>query len=86
MRAGRSTTVAAVAGALAAPAAEAADTGIFRKAGTSTCSTVRIVDADSAGHLRTTVTANADGHWRWTFGETATTGGASAAGDYVDVR
>ncbi|MFC9288676.1 hypothetical protein [Streptomyces sp. NPDC057052] len=58
----------------------------FRKAGTSTCSTVRIVNADSAGHLRTTVTANADGYWRWTFGETATTGGASAAGDYVDAR
>ncbi|MFH9860070.1 hypothetical protein [Streptomyces sp. NPDC017202] len=58
----------------------------FRKAGTSTCSTVRIVDADSAGYLRTTVTANADGYRRWTFGETATTGGASAAGDYVDVR
>lgn len=58
----------------------------FRKAGTSTYSTVRIVNADSTGALRTTVTANADGYWRWTFGETATTGGASAAGDYVDVR
>jgi hypothetical protein len=58
----------------------------FRKAGTSTYTTVRTVNADSAGYLRTTVTANADGYWRWTFGETATTGGASAAGDYVDVR
>ncbi|MFJ9735855.1 hypothetical protein ACIRUL_31660 [Streptomyces sp. NPDC101171] len=58
----------------------------FRKAGTSTYSTVKIVQADSAGYLRTTVTAAADGYWRWTYGETSTTGGATAAGDYVDVR
>ncbi|MFG2264683.1 hypothetical protein [Streptomyces sp. NPDC048720] len=58
----------------------------FRKAGTSTYSTVKIVQADSAGYLKTTVTAAADGYWRWTYGETSTTGGATAAGDYVDVR
>ncbi|MQY38180.1 hypothetical protein SRB17_61890 [Streptomyces sp. RB17] len=57
----------------------------FRKAGTSAYSTVKIVPADSAGYLRTTVTASADGYWRWTFGDTTTTSGASAAGDYVDV-
>ncbi|WP_433451144.1 hypothetical protein ACQPXS_22815 [Streptomyces sp. CA-142005] len=57
----------------------------FRKAGTSTYSTVKIVSADSAGYLKTTVTAAADGYWRWTFGETSTTSGATAAGDYVDV-
>ncbi|MET7287733.1 hypothetical protein [Streptomyces sp. NPDC005573] len=58
----------------------------FRKAGTSTYSTVKTVSADSAGALRTTVTAAAAGYWRWTFGETSTTGGATAAGDYVDVK
>ncbi|MGW0627947.1 hypothetical protein [Streptomyces sp. NPDC002758] len=58
----------------------------FRKAGTSTYSTVKIVSADSAGYLKTTVTAASDGYWRWTFSETATTGGATAAGDYVDVK
>ncbi|WP_330458554.1 hypothetical protein [Streptomyces sp. NBC_00820] len=58
----------------------------FRKAGTSTCSTVKTVSADSAGSLKTTVTAAADGYLRWTFGETSTTGGATAAGDYVDVK
>ncbi len=42
--------------------------------------------ADSAGNLRTTVTASADGTWRWTFGETSTTGGATSTGDYVDVK
>ncbi|WP_217237001.1 hypothetical protein [Streptomyces sp. AC555_RSS877] len=58
----------------------------FRRAGTTTYTTVKIVKADSAGALKTTVTAATDGYWRWTFGETSTTGGATAAGDYVDVR
>ncbi|WP_320778857.1 hypothetical protein [Streptomyces sp. CRN 30] len=58
----------------------------FRKAGTSTYSTVKTVRANSSGALKTTVKASVDGYWRWTFGETATTGGATAAGDYVDVK
>ncbi|MFK0116680.1 hypothetical protein [Streptomyces sp. NPDC090994] len=58
----------------------------FRKAGTSTYATVKTVRANSAGDLRTTVKASTDGYWRWTFGETSTTGGATAAGDYVDVK
>ncbi|MBC2904099.1 hypothetical protein [Streptomyces cupreus] len=57
----------------------------FRKAGTSTYSTVKIVQANSTGDLKTTVTASADGYWRWTFSETSTTGGATAKGDYLDV-
>ncbi|MFB6714537.1 MULTISPECIES: hypothetical protein [unclassified Streptomyces] len=58
----------------------------FRKAGTSTYNTVKIVKASSTGSLKTTATASVDGYWRWTFGETDTTGGATAAGDYVDVK
>ena len=58
----------------------------FRKAGSSTYTTVKIVKSDSAGNLKTTVTASADGTRRWTFGETSTTGGATSTGDYVDVR
>ncbi|CAL9520938.1 hypothetical protein [Streptomyces sp. Tu 3180] len=58
----------------------------FRKAGTSTYTTVKTVRASSTGALRTTVTAAADGYWRWTFSETSTTGGATAKGDYVDVK
>ncbi|WP_223188963.1 hypothetical protein [Streptomyces sp. TRM68416] len=57
----------------------------FRQAGTRTYKTVKYVRASSAGYLKTTVTASADGYWRWAFGETATTGGAKAKGDYVDV-
>ncbi|GAA2548701.1 MULTISPECIES: hypothetical protein [Streptomyces] len=58
----------------------------FRKAGTSTYTTVKTVRANSTGALKTTVTATTDGYWRWTFGETSTTGGATAKGDYVDVK
>ncbi|MEU7471364.1 hypothetical protein AB0A94_23055 [Streptomyces sp. NPDC044984] len=58
----------------------------FRKAGTSTYTTVKTARANSTGSLKTTVTATTDGYWRWTFGETSTTGGATAAGDYVDVK
>ncbi|GAB3182897.1 hypothetical protein [Streptomyces incanus] len=58
----------------------------FRKAGTSTYTTVKTVRANSTGALKTTVKATTDGYWRWTFGETSTTGGATAAGDYVDVK
>ncbi|WP_406437349.1 hypothetical protein OHB00_23690 [Streptomyces sp. NBC_00631] len=57
----------------------------FRKKGSSTYTTLKTVRADSAGALKTTVKASVDGYYRWTFGATATTGGATAAGDYVDV-
>ena len=58
----------------------------FRKAGTSTYKTIKIVKANSTGALKTTTTASTSGYWRWTFGETSTTGGATAAGDYVAVK
>ncbi|MFE9398446.1 DUF5707 domain-containing protein [Streptomyces flavidovirens] len=58
----------------------------FRKAGTTTYSTVKTVNTDSTGNLKTTVTAASDGYWRWSFAGTSTTPAVSAAGDYVDVR
>ncbi|WP_225840008.1 calcium-binding protein [Streptomyces sp. NK08204] len=57
----------------------------FRKAGTSTYSTVKTVTSGTGGALTTTVTASADGYWRWSFAGTSTTGSAKASGDYVDV-
>ncbi|MFD8735684.1 hypothetical protein ACFV06_12235 [Streptomyces sp. NPDC059618] len=57
----------------------------FRPKGSSTYSTVKSVTSSATGALRTTVTANADGYWRWVFGGTSTTGSATATGDYVDV-
>lgn len=39
----------------------------FKKSGSSTYTTVKTVSTDSSGKLRTTVTANATGTWRWKF-------------------
>lgn len=58
----------------------------FRKAGTSTYTTVKTVTSSSTGSLKTSVTASADGYWRYSFAGTSTTPAVSAAGDYVDVR
>jgi len=57
----------------------------FRKAGTTTYSTVKTVTSGVGGALTTTATASVDGYWRWSFAGTSTTGTANAAGDYVDV-
>ncbi|MGW0629689.1 calcium-binding protein [Streptomyces sp. NPDC002758] len=58
----------------------------FRKAGTSTYSTVKTVYTDSSGNLKTTVTASADGYWRYYFPGTTTTAAAKATGDFLDVK
>ncbi|MGW0546100.1 calcium-binding protein [Streptomyces altiplanensis] len=58
----------------------------FRKAGTSTYTTVKTVTSNSTGDLKTTVTAASDGYWRYSFAGTSTTPAVSAAGDYLDVR
>jgi len=44
------------------------------------------VASGTAGALSTTVKASADGTYRYAFAGTATTGAATATGDYVDVR
>ena len=58
----------------------------FRKKGGSTYTTLKTVTSGSAGALRTTTKAKADGYFRFVFAGTATTGPATAAGDFVDVR
>ncbi|MGW2898942.1 hypothetical protein ACWDAO_31200 [Streptomyces sp. NPDC001212] len=58
----------------------------FRKAGASKYTTVKTVSTNSYGNLKTTVTASADGYWRYTFAGTSTTAPVTAGGDYVDVR
>jgi hypothetical protein len=58
----------------------------FRPKGGTTYSTVRTVTSGSTGTLKTTVTASSDGYWRWAFGGTSTTGAATSALDFVDVR
>ncbi|MFE2299515.1 hypothetical protein ACFXAW_15095 [Streptomyces sp. NPDC059445] len=58
----------------------------FRKAGSSTYTTLKTVTTDSHGNLKTTTTATADGYFRYSFAGTTTTPAVSAAGDYVDVQ
>ncbi|MET7287826.1 hypothetical protein [Streptomyces sp. NPDC005573] len=58
----------------------------FRKAGTTTYTTLKTVTTSSTGGLKTTVTAGSDGYYRYSFAGTSTTTAVSAAGDYVDVQ
>ncbi|MFI1165890.1 hypothetical protein ACH4UM_20295 [Streptomyces sp. NPDC020801] len=58
----------------------------FRKAGTSTYTTVKTVYTDAYGNLKATATAQYDGYWRFSFAGTTTTPAVSATGDYVDVQ
>ncbi|AVH57579.1 MULTISPECIES: DUF5707 domain-containing protein [Streptomyces] len=58
----------------------------FRKAGSTTYTTVKTVNTSSTGALSTTATASEDGYWRWSFAGTSTTPAVNATGDYVDVQ
>ncbi|MDN0194136.1 hypothetical protein [Streptomyces sp. S.PNR 29] len=58
----------------------------FRKAGTSTYTTVKTVYSDSYGNVKATATAAYDGYWRFSFAGTSTTPAVNATGDYVDVQ
>ncbi|MGX2995408.1 hypothetical protein JNUCC64_14105 [Streptomyces sp. JNUCC 64] len=57
----------------------------FKKRG-GTWKTVRTVAADSRGRVTTKAKATVDGHYRFTYGGSATTGGATSPADFVDVR
>ncbi|MFF8099798.1 DUF5707 domain-containing protein [Streptomyces sp. NPDC016640] len=58
----------------------------FRKKDSSTYTTLKTVKTNSTGNLSTTVTASADGYFRYSFAGTSTTPAVSAAGDFVDVQ
>ncbi|MGN9760845.1 calcium-binding protein [Streptomyces sp. SD31] len=58
----------------------------FRKSGSSTYTTLKTIKTNTYGDLKTTVTASADGYFRYRFEGTSTTPAVSAAGDLVDVR
>ncbi|MFD5553137.1 hypothetical protein ACFWIA_04760 [Streptomyces sp. NPDC127068] len=57
----------------------------FKKRG-GTWQTVKTVAADSRGRVKATVKASSDGHYRFTYGGSTTTGGAKSPADFVDVR
>lgn len=48
--------------------------------------TVKTVTSNSAGLLKTTVTADRDGYWRYNYAGHTTTAAVNAPGDLVDVR
>ncbi|WP_431043724.1 calcium-binding protein [Streptomyces sp. P1-3] len=58
----------------------------FRKKGTDTYTTVKTVTSTTGGALKTTVTAAADGYWRYSYAGMSTTAPSKAAGDFVDVQ
>jgi hypothetical protein len=58
----------------------------FRAKGTDTFKTVKKATTSSTGGLKTTVTASADGYYRWVYYGNTTTGVATSAADYIDVR
>ncbi|MFB7243111.1 hypothetical protein CW362_37205 [Streptomyces populi] len=58
----------------------------FKAKGATAYKAVKTVTSGTAGALSTTVKASADGTYRYAFAGTATTGTATAAGDYVDVK
>ncbi|SCG03211.1 hypothetical protein GA0115259_108213 [Streptomyces sp. MnatMP-M17] len=58
----------------------------LRKAGTTNYVNVKGIKSSSTGSLKTTVTASADGYYRFTYAGSATAGAVSATGDYIDVR
>ncbi|MGW5429428.1 hypothetical protein ACWET9_19790 [Streptomyces sp. NPDC004059] len=58
----------------------------FRKAGTSTYTTIKTVTTDSYGNAKTTATVNSSGYWRYSFAGVSTTPGVSATGVYVGAK
>ncbi|MEW2121716.1 hypothetical protein AB0945_42655 [Streptomyces sp. NPDC005474] len=58
----------------------------FRAKSASTFRTLKKVTTNSAGVLRTQVTASTDGFFRWVYYGNTTTGTATSGQDYIDVR
>ncbi|MDT7839190.1 hypothetical protein [Streptomyces justiciae] len=58
----------------------------YRKAGTTTYTTIKTIKSSSTGGLSTTVTASADGYYRYSFAGSATTSAVNATGDFIDVQ
>ncbi|WP_329227917.1 hypothetical protein [Streptomyces canus] len=58
----------------------------FRAKSSNSYTTVKTVTSGTGGALKTTTKATKDGYYRYVFAGTTTTGSATAAGDYIDVR
>ncbi|MEU8589055.1 hypothetical protein AB0C59_18935 [Streptomyces sp. NPDC048664] len=58
----------------------------FAKKGSTTYTTLTTVKADSAGNLKTTLKASADGYFRYSFAGNSTTSAVTSTSDFVDVK
>ncbi|MEV0223101.1 calcium-binding protein [Streptomyces sp. NPDC050704] len=58
----------------------------YRKKTASTYTDVKTVTSSSTGALKTTVTASADGYFRYKFAGTSTTPAVTSTSDFVDVQ
>ncbi|MCX5311779.1 calcium-binding protein [Streptomyces sp. NBC_00154] len=58
----------------------------YRKKTSSTYTDVKTVTSSSTGSLKTTVTASADGYFRYKFAGTSTTPAVTSTSDFVDVQ
>ena len=58
----------------------------FKKKGATTYTTLKTIKSSSTGTLKTTVTASADGYFRYVFTGSATTSAVNSAADYIDVQ
>ncbi|BEL12796.1 hypothetical protein Q0Z83_109870 [Actinoplanes sichuanensis] len=58
----------------------------FRRAGSSTYTTIKTVWTDGYGYLRTTTKATAAGYWRWSYAGNGSVASVSATGDGVALK
>ncbi|MGX2995416.1 calcium-binding protein [Streptomyces sp. JNUCC 64] len=58
----------------------------YKKTGATTWTTVKTINSDSRGNLKTTVKATADGSYRYSFAGTSTTPAINSSADAIDVR
>ncbi|WP_340378033.1 hypothetical protein U5640_25340 [Streptomyces sp. SS7] len=58
----------------------------FKKKGATAYTTLKTVKTGSTGTLKTTVTASADGYFRYVFAGSSTTAPVTSAADFIDVQ
>lgn len=58
----------------------------FKKNGATSYTTLKTIKTSTTGALKTTVTASADGSFRYVFAGTTTTSPVTSTGDFVDVQ
>jgi hypothetical protein len=59
---------------------------LYKKAGTTTWTTLKTIKSSSTGALSTTTTATYDGYYRFSYAGATTTSAARSVADFVDVQ